>query len=126
MKVLIYILNLPWTICLILFAIISIPKKVFINKEPFALVFKIKSFWWFELLPSSKGVRGMAMGNCVLLGPKEMDKDLEHELIHVEQCNREPFIYFFLYHLETWRKGYRQNKYEVEAYGRAGNVYIEK
>ncbi len=120
------LLNFPWTLALILCALISIPQKVSINKEPFALVFKIKSFWWFELLPSSKGVRGMAMGNCVLLGPKEMDKDLEHELIHVEQWNREPFIHFFLYNLETLRKGYRQNKYEVEAYDGAGNVYLGK
>lgn len=44
MKVLIYTLNLPWTICLILFAIISIPERVSINKVPFAIVFKIKSF----------------------------------------------------------------------------------
>jgi hypothetical protein len=120
-----FILNLPWTFILIFFALISIPRKISINKDPLALVFKIKSFWWFEWLPGSKGVRGMAMGNVVLLGPKEMEKDLEHELIHVEQSNRKPFIHFFLYHFETFRKGYRNNKYEVEAYEKAGNVYIE-
>ncbi|MDO8430450.1 MAG: hypothetical protein Q7S72_00460 [Candidatus Taylorbacteria bacterium] len=68
----------------------------------------------------------MAMGNVVLLGPKEMEKDLQHELIHVEQYNQEPFIHFFLYHFETLRKGYRNNRYEVEAYERAENLFIKQ
>jgi len=125
MKIIRSLLNLPWTICLILFAIISFPERILINKVPlFCIVFRVKSFWWLEWLPRYNGVRGMAMGNCVLLSQKEMDKDFEHELVHVEQYNREPFIHFFLYHIETMRRGYRQNKYEVEAYDKVGNVYL--
>lgn len=65
----------------------------------------------------------MALGNAILLGPKEMEKDLEHELVHVEQFERKPFIHFFLYYIEMIKKGYRNNKYEVEAYDRAGNLF---
>lgn len=66
----------------------------------------------------------MALGHVVMLGPLEKEKDLEHELIHVEQWIREPFIHFFLYNIELMRHGYRNNKYEVEAYDRAGNIYL--
>lgn len=67
----------------------------------------------------------MALGYVVLLGPMEREKDLEHELVHVEQYVREPFIHFFLYNFEYLHHGYRNNKYEVEAYNRAGNLYLE-
>ena len=68
----------------------------------------------------------MAMGNVILLGPNILDKDLEHELVHIKQYQREPFIHPILYAIELLKFGYRNNKYEKEAYGRAGNVYIEK
>ena len=73
-----------------------------------------------------KGVRAMAMGNVILLGPNILDKDLEHELVHIKQYQREPFIHPLLYAIELLRFGYKNNKYEQEAYGRAGNVYLEK
>ena len=126
MKIVIFILNLPWTIIGIILALLSLPKKVATNKIPFAFVFKIRSFWWFQWLPNSKGTRGMAIGNVVLLGPKELPKDKEHELIHTEQIEREPFVHIFLYYIEMIKHGYKDNKYEKEAYGRAGNLYIEQ
>ena len=73
-----------------------------------------------------KGARAMAIGNTVLLGPTIEDHDLEHELVHVTQYQRMPLIYPILYHVELFRKGYRNNKYEDEAYRIAGNVYKEK
>lgn len=124
MKFISFILNLPWTIIATLCAIISLPKRIRINQKPFAIVFIIRSFWWYEWL--SKGVRAMALGNCVLLGPKELPNDFEHELAHIKQIEREPFVHFFLYQIETLRHGYRKNKYEEEAYSSTNSTYLGK
>lgn len=70
-----------------------------------------------------KGLRATAMGNIVLLGPNLEDKDLEHELIHVEQHMRYPLIFPLLFWLELYRHGYRKNRFEREAYDKAGNIY---
>ncbi|MDB5266826.1 MAG: hypothetical protein JWN89_641 [Parcubacteria group bacterium] len=121
-----FVLNLPWTILGVLAAIVSMPNKFRTNPSPFALVFTVKSFWWYTWLPKRKGARAMAIGRVVLLGPNILEHDLEHELIHVEQAARIPLIHPVLYAIESFRKGYRENKYEKEAYGRAGNIYIEK
>lgn len=118
------ILNLPWTIIGLICGIISIPQRVKFSSKPEAIIFYIKSFWWYAWLPNAKGVRGMAIGNIVLLGPKELKGDLEHELIHVSQSMREPLIHPFLYEYENMKRGYRNNKYEKEAYEKAGNIYI--
>lgn len=74
-------------------------------------------------MPGKKGVRAITNGHIIQLGPLELEKDLEHELIHVEQYEREPFIHPFLYWWQSHKYGYRKNKYEDEAYLRAGNVY---
>jgi hypothetical protein len=68
----------------------------------------------------------MAIGHAVMLGPQELPKDLEHELIHVKQYDREPLIYPFLYYREVWAKGYRNSAYESEAYEVSGNPYLGK
>lgn len=121
-----FILNLPWTILGLALAAISLPYKVAIKKHPLAIVFYIKSFWWYAWLPSKKRMRGITNGHVIQLGPLEEKGDLEHELIHVEQAIREPFIHPFLYQWEVFRHGYRKNRYEDEAYRRAGNVYKGK
>lgn len=121
-----FLLNLPWTILGLLAGIVSVPRKFSLNGKPYAFVLTVKSFWWYVWLPNMKGARAMAIGQTVLLGPNILQNDLEHELIHVEQAIRVPLVHPVLYTIETMRKGYRQNKYEVEAYDRAGNIYIEK
>ena len=65
----------------------------------------------------------MTVGHTIILNPRVEDKDLEHELVHVEQQLRAPLIQPFLYAYELMRVGYKDNKYEVEAYERAGNRY---
>ncbi|MEQ1499787.1 MAG: hypothetical protein ABL917_00230 [Parcubacteria group bacterium] len=117
-----FILNLPWTILGLIFAILSIPLKFKISSKPFCFVINVKSFRWFFLL---RGVRAIVIGNIVLLSPKILEKDFEHELIHIEQYQREPLIHPFLYFLQSLKYGYKNNKYEKEAYERAGNVYLE-
>ena len=124
MSILSFILNFPYTIIGLIAAFISVPRKINLNKNPYAIIFRVKSFWW--AVGYIKHARAMAIGNMVLLGPNIEDKDLEHELIHVEQYLRVPIIYPFLYYVELFRKGYRDNKYEVEAYFKAGNLYRGK
>ena len=70
-----------------------------------------------------KNARAMTIGHVVLLGPNLENKDLEHELVHIEQYQRAPIIHPILYGLELMRRGYRNNKYEEEAYRKAGNIY---
>ncbi len=125
MSMISFILNLPWTLLGLLVGVVSIPVDLQSNRRPLALVFNVKSFWWYTWQPKMKGARAMAIGHVVLLGPNVLEHDLEHELIHVEQAVRIPLIHPILYTIESFRKGYRENKYEKEAYGRAGNLYIE-
>ena len=104
--------------------IISLPKAIAMRKNPYAIIITITKFWWD--IGYMKGARAMTIGNVILLSPKIENKDLEHELIHVKQYERMPLIYPILYYIELIKKGYRNNKYEIEAYQIAGNVYKEK
>ncbi len=125
MKYIAAILNIPWTLIGLVTAVISIPTKVSFSKNHLAFIFNVQSFWWYTWLPGKKGARAMVNGHIVLLTPQILERDLEHELIHVEQFIRQPFIHPFLYTYQSWKYGYRQNKYEQEAYDRAGNKYIQ-
>lgn len=118
------ILNIPWTIIGLFSGLISIPTKIEFLSTPKAIVLHVYSFWWYSWLPKAKGVRGMAIGNIVLLGRNVLKGDLEHELVHISQFEKEPLIHPFLYEYENMKYGYRNNKYEKEAYKKAGNIYI--
>lgn len=65
----------------------------------------------------------MVNGNVVQLGPNADEKDLKHELIHIRQYEREPLLHPLLYAIQKRKHGYRKNKYEEEAYSKAGNRY---
>lgn len=67
----------------------------------------------------------MTQGSIVILGPRLLPNDLEHELIHIEQRNRAPFVHPFLYALEKRRHGNGlKNKYELEAYTKSSSTYL--
>ena len=125
MKLLAFILNIPWTLLGFVAAMFSLPMKVEVKKEFISLIIKVRSFWWHHLFTGKKRARGMAIGHVVLLAPSADELDLKHELIHVEQMIREPFIHPFLTAIENLRFGYRGNKYEREAYERSGSRYFE-
>ncbi len=116
-----FMLNMPYTLAGLLAGIVSGPRSVSGNREHFAIVLEVRGFWWAQ--GYMKGARAMAIGHVVLLGPRLEPGDLEHELVHVEQHIRRPLIQPILYYVERWKHGYRQNKYEIEAYDRAGNIY---
>lgn len=117
-------LNLPWTLIGLILAIISLPRRVTL-KKPGAIVVEVKGFWWQSWLKGRKGVRAMSIGSVVILGGYLLKNDLEHELVHIEQSIREPLIHPLLYAYQSLRYGYRRNKYEIEAYQKAGNKYVE-
>ncbi len=118
------ILNIPYSFIGLLVAITSIPTRVQFRTKPYAFILYVKKFWW--TFGYMKNARAMAIGHVVLLGSNLEHKDLEHELIHVEQYERAPLIHPVLYYIELFKNGYRNNKYEQEAYRRAGNVYKGK
>jgi hypothetical protein len=118
-----FILNLPWTLIGLVIALLSVPVRFSTSQKPFAVVIHVESFWWYAWLPGCKKIRAMALGHIALLGPRADEKDLTHELIHTEQFNRLPFILPFLSYWQSFKNGYRQNKYEAEAYDRSGSRY---
>jgi hypothetical protein len=126
MTILAFLFNLPWTLVGLVLAIISLPRGIRLNFKPFALIIAVHSFWWQTWLPGYGGVRASSIGAVVILGKKLLANDLEHELVHVTQYEREPFIHAFLYIYQSLKYGYKNNKYEVEAYAKAKNGYIEK
>ncbi|MDB5245204.1 MAG: hypothetical protein JWN90_309 [Parcubacteria group bacterium] len=117
-----FILNLPYTFVGIITALVLFPKKVTFNKENSALVFYVKGEYVF--FTYMKGWRGMALGNVVIPNPREFPNDLEHELIHLEQYRRYPLIMFWMNLLELLRKGYKNNRFEIEAYARSNSLYV--
>lgn len=124
MSLLAFVLNLPLTLTGIIPLILSVPYEVKLNRNPIAFIFKVKSFWWaFGYL---KNARAMAIGNIILLGPKELKNDLAHEIIHVKQCQRYPIIQPFWYLYELMKNGYRNNRFEEEAYSLSKSIYEGK
>ncbi len=114
-------MNLPITFIGFVVAIISGLGRISFNVEHLAFVFNVKKFWW--VFGYMKNARAMTIGTTILLGPNLEVNDLEHELIHVDQYNRAPLVHIFLYYVELFKKGYINNKYEIEAYKKAGNIY---
>ena len=106
------ILNLPWTIIGFLGAILSVPTRVAFNKDPRAIIFIVRSFWWFPV----RGAKGITFGNCVLVLAHVGAKYTHHELVHVRQNMDKPLTGKFLYWYELIRKGYWNTSYEIEAY----------
>lgn len=65
----------------------------------------------------------MTIGHIILMGPRELKNDVEHEIIHVKQCERYPVIFPLLYLYELLTKGVRQNRFEDEAYTLSKSIY---
>ncbi len=119
-----FILNLPYTLLGFIPAILSGPASIKFNLKPLAIVFEVKSFWWKGWY--LKNARAMTVGNIILLSPKILKNDFEHELIHIKQYQKYPLIYPALYYYEFFKKGYKQNKFEDEAYRLSKSIYKGK
>jgi hypothetical protein len=88
------------------------------------MAFHVRSFWWLSWL--RRGVRATTSGSVILIGPRALPNDFEHELVHIEQNLKHPLIQPILYTYQSLRHGYRDNKYEVEAYSRTNSVYQDE
>lgn len=120
-NLLLFILNLPFTLTGVVPLIASQPTSFRLIKDPIALVFEVKSFWWgFAMY---KNARAMTIGHLILMSPKQLKNDFEHEIIHVHQCQRYPVVFPFLYLYELIRRGYRYNRFEDEAYTLSNSIY---
>jgi hypothetical protein len=117
MSILKILLNLPWSLMAITCAVLSAPHTIMVKNN--ALIVRVHGFWWYPV----KGVRAMTLGNVVLLGKNIKKADLEHEMIHIGQTMREPLIHHLLSLYQTLKYGYKNNKYEQEAYMKAKNRY---
>lgn len=119
-----FALNAPWTLLGLVAALLSLPSRARVYRRPLAFVFKVKSFWWYQWLLPGTWIRGMAFGHVVMLNPDADEKDLAHELIHIEQFVRFPLIWPMLTLIEQLRHGSgMDNKYEREAYERSGSRF---
>lgn len=87
-----------------------------------------------ELLGFFSGAKGSIIGwtsawDTIYIKEAHMrsKKLIAHELKHIEQMDRHGKIKFmFLYVIELFRNGYKNNKYEVEARGANYNDMIKK
>lgn len=122
------LLNLPWSAIGIFNALISIPKKAKISNNPPAIIFYVRSFWWYRWLPSRKGIRGITNGHVISLTDEADELDLKHELIHVEQHIRYPFISgpLFLFEQILHWSDPMANRFEKEAYQKSGSRFLAK
>ena len=119
-------LNLPWSLAGLLLSLLSGPMALEVRTRPIVLIIRVRSFWWYAWLPGKRYVRAITNGNVIQLGPHMQTGDLEHELVHVEQGLRAPFIYPLLSAYLSLHHGYAGNKYEREAYNRAHNPFRSK
>ncbi len=117
-----FLLNVPYTVMGIVYALLSLPQHVAWDVPHHTLVFKAKTNWWLYFY--ARHARGIAMGHVVILFPNCLPNDLAHELIHVEQHDRYPIIFPILYSYESLKNGYRNNRFEAEAYERTGSIHI--
>lgn len=79
------------------------------NKPPRAHVV-VKWPWWY------KGFTGFTLGPIIFVKDRRDKYTLIHELVHVKQFYKNPFTFWYKYLVELNKKGYRNNKYEKEAY----------
>ena len=113
MKVISFILNFPITIVGLFCVLLSLPEKVFWKNS--AVVFLISSFWWLEIISWRKGIKGFTLGNVIMVNNLADVITLNHEFVHIRQFQKYPFIFTVMYLLESFKKGYFNNRFEVQA-----------
>lgn len=86
-----------------------------LNWKPFALI--VQWPWW----PGDWN--GLCLAPLIFVKDISDRKLVAHELTHASQTYRGLFIGFYIkYLLYTWRYGYWNNPYEIEARNRSGGA----
>lgn len=131
-KIFLILLNLPYSILCFFGALFSLPRKIeirgpglIIYARDFSLI-KIYNFLVHAELRKvmkNKSPKGYALGHVVVIrddiSEDQIEKIIQHELVHVEQGERYPLIFPILSIIETFRHGYANNRFEMEAYDRS-------
>ena len=84
--------------------------------------FVVKATGPFGSWMASRGWGGFTIGWTILLWHYENPTVLAHERVHVEQAKRWGLLFWPAYLWELAIHGYRGNRFEREAYHRAGQV----
>lgn len=108
------ILNTPWTIFGLLFSFVSLPKSFRINRKPFVVIVQTDKLWLNDIFMFRR-IKGFTLGRVILLSNAAEKLTYKHEFIHVQQFDKFPFVFPFLYLWELVVNGYTNNKYEIEA-----------
>jgi hypothetical protein len=116
-----FILNSPYTLLGIISVLVCFPYSVNFHQNPYYFIFKVRKCWWAKF--HFKYMRACCIGHVIILTDKTLKNDLKHELIHIKQQEKYPFIFWFLYYWETYKKGYRKNRFEDEAYTISKSYY---
>ena len=106
-----YFFNAPYTLMGLFNVLLCFPYKMQFAKN--AVVFHCLTCGLVHL--GFPKVRGFAIGNIVVVRKSQSTKIVAHELVHVEQYMKYPLIFGFMYLYEL-RKGYWNNRFEIEAY----------
>lgn len=115
MKIIIFILNFPWSLLGLFCGLLSLPQGIRMDKVQFVMVMNVKRLWINDIFLRRR-VRGFTLGNTVLLSDAFDNKTYNHEIVHVKQFIKMPLIFPLFYLAESIKNGYQDNKYEVEAY----------
>ncbi len=106
------ILNAPWSIIGIVLAAICLPRKISFVRGVIAC--EVLRIWFI-----SPRYCAITLHRIVLYERGD-ENVLFHELVHTKQYERYWGLFPFLYVSETIRRGYSNNRFEIEAreYGR--------
>jgi len=114
MKKIAFVLNLPWSLAGLFYSLLMLPRNIKTDKLQFVIVVRVKRLWINEIFLRRK-VKGFVLGNTVLLSDVADSDTYDHEIVHVGQFIKAPFIFPLLYCFESIKNGYQCNQYEKEA-----------
>lgn len=110
-----FVMNLPWSLLGLVYGLLLLPSSIKIDKLAFVIVVRARRLWVNEVFLGWR-VRGFTLGNTVLLSNLADNTTYDHEIVHVRQFTKKPFVFPILYCLEFIKNGYKDNKYEKKAY----------
>jgi len=106
------VLNSPRSLLGFLYGLLSLPKNFKVDKARLVVAIGVRKLWLIKIF-IGRDPRGLTLGNIVLLA-QTSDDIYKHETVHVNQFLKMPLIFPIIYLVESAKKGYHNNQYEVE------------